>query len=168
MEFEISLFADLTIPYVPYYAYQETIIDLDEIKGSDADLVKAYERLTSTLMQLVPKTNDLYPEALKLGTKLLDKNHPFQIRSLEKLAELYQSQGLYSKAEPLYLEVLDRKKKSMGDNHPEVVISLHNLAELYESQKRYPEAESLYLEAKRITNRLSQGNQKTGWEEVTS
>ncbi len=161
-----NLFVDLMIPYIPRYAFLETIIDQDKIPVSDTDLYDAYKRLTFTLMQLVPKDNSFYDQSLDVIGEVLRSNYPskFQISNMEKRAESYQSKGLYSKAEELYLEILERKKQFYKYESLEVTITLEVLAELYESQGRFSEAESLFREAKEITRKLSS---KSGWEEIT-
>ncbi|HRF20218.1 MAG TPA: tetratricopeptide repeat protein, partial [Chitinophagaceae bacterium] len=56
---------------------------------------------------------------------------------LNNLAGLYQSMGLYTKAEPLYIEARDIRKKMLGEKHPRYAMSLNNLATLYQEMGQY-------------------------------
>ena len=66
------------------------------------------------------------------------------------LAGLYESQGLYEKAEPLYIEAKNIDEEVLGNKHPNYATSCNNLAFLYDSQGLYEKAEPLYIEAKNI------------------
>ena len=70
--------------------------------------------------------------------------------SLYNLANLYTTQGNYTKAEPLYKRSLDILEKALGPNHPDVATSLENLAELYRATNRSAEAKKLDGRAKNI------------------
>ncbi|NEO53858.1 MAG: tetratricopeptide repeat protein [Okeania sp. SIO3B5] len=85
-------------------------------------------------------------QALKLSQSF-GKNHILVASSLNKLAELYYSQGRYSEAEPLYIQAIKIVKIVLPTNHPFLASSLNNLAGLYRSQGRYSEAEPLYQQA---------------------
>ena len=67
--------------------------------------------------------------------------------SLNNLAFLYESQGLYGKAEPLYQRALAIDEKLLGADHPNTATSLNNLASLYAFQGLYDKAELLYHRA---------------------
>ncbi len=70
--------------------------------------------------------------------------------NLNNLAELYQEQGQYAKAEPLYQRSLKIWEKALGPDHPHVAVSLNNLATLYYNQEQYAKAEPLYQRALKI------------------
>ncbi len=53
--------------------------------------------------------------------------------SLNNLAQLYDTQGDYAKAEPLYKRSLAILEKALGSDHPGVATSLNNLAALYDT-----------------------------------
>jgi len=63
------------------------------------------------------------------------------------IAELYQVQGKYSKAESLYKRALAIDEKSLGKDHPDVARDLNNLALLYYAEGRYAEAAPLFKRA---------------------
>ena len=79
---------------------------------------------------------------------------PLQVASsLNNLANIYESQGRYRKAEPLYMQALELRKRLLGEEHPDVAQSLSNLACLYGSQGRYVDAEPLLVKALKIYQR---------------
>ncbi len=82
--------------------------------------------------------------ALTLAERVLGKEHPDTLTSVNNLAELYQAQGRYGEAEPLYRRALEARERVLGKEHPNTLISVNNLAELYRAQGRYGEAEPLH------------------------
>ncbi|CAM4120747.1 CHAT domain-containing tetratricopeptide repeat protein [Corallococcus exiguus] len=77
----------------------------------------------------------------------LSENQSAFAESLNNLANLYQQQGLYSRAEPLYSRALDLRETVLGKHHLTVSDSLNNLALLYREQGLYVRAEPLYVRA---------------------
>ncbi|KAB1988789.1 tetratricopeptide repeat protein, partial [Haemophilus parainfluenzae] len=72
---------------------------------------------------------------------------PSVAESLGNLANLYQIQGRYGKAESAYKEALRIVQKQLGERHPRVAQILNNLASLYLDEGRYRETESLLNQA---------------------
>ncbi|WP_242589548.1 CHAT domain-containing tetratricopeptide repeat protein [Corallococcus macrosporus] len=79
--------------------------------------------------------------------KVLGRNRTAVAESLDNLANLYQEQGLYSRAEPLYVRALGLWEETFGKDHPAFADSLNNLALLYRQQGLYGQAEPLYVRA---------------------
>jgi len=75
------------------------------------------------------------------------------VNRINDLAQLYQTQGEYARAEPLLLQVRDMRAKTLGENHPDVARSLNNLALLYVMQGAYATAEPLLVRAVAILER---------------
>ena len=92
----------------------------------------------------------LYKEALQVREKVLGKEHPDTLTSMNNLAALYESQGRYGEAEPLLKEALQVLGEVLGEEHPYTLSSMNNLALLYQFQGRYGEAEPLYKETLQI------------------
>ncbi|MBN1995311.1 MAG: hypothetical protein JW953_21665 [Anaerolineae bacterium] len=55
-KFEKSAFIDLKIPYVPYYAYKESVATREPERASESGLVEAFEKLASILLPFTPET----------------------------------------------------------------------------------------------------------------
>jgi CHAT domain-containing protein/Tfp pilus assembly protein PilF len=67
--------------------------------------------------------------------------------SLNRQANHYADQALYSRAEPLYLRELAILEEVLGPKHPGVAAALTHLANLYNTQGFYARAEPLYQNA---------------------
>ncbi|MFB1481820.1 tetratricopeptide repeat protein [Corallococcus sp. RDP092CA] len=100
------------------------------------------------------RTNNLFSmdKRRRMGTfasqeATLNENQSAYAESLNNLANLYQQQGLYSRAEPLYSRALDLRETVLGKHHLTVADSLNNLALLYREQGLYGRAEPLYVRA---------------------
>jgi CHAT domain-containing protein len=81
--------------------------------------------------------------ALRVAEDTYDTGHPNLAQSLNILAGMYQSQGLYEQAEPLFQRSLEIREKALGPDHPAVARTLSNIAELYKGQGKYGQAEPL-------------------------
>jgi hypothetical protein len=60
LRFENSAFIDLQVPYVPRYAYLETVAVREPEQPVAADMIAAYTRLTAAIVQLAPQHSRLY------------------------------------------------------------------------------------------------------------
>ena len=70
----------------------------------------------------------LYKRSLAIREKALGPEHPDVAKSLDNLAQLYDSQRKYAEAEPLYKRSLAIREKALGPEHPDVAKSLDMLA----------------------------------------
>ena len=69
---------------------------------------------------------------------------------LNKLAELYYSQGQYAQAGPLYKRALEIYEKALGPDHLDVATSLENMAKLYRKTGQEKSAQELEKRAAAI------------------
>ena len=99
-----------------------------------------------------------FRKALSICERVLEPEHPDVATSLNNLAFLYRSQGLYDKAEPLYVRALEIREHVLGNQHPDFAASLTNLAILYYNQGFYDKAEPLFERALEIREPIL-GNQ---------
>ncbi|MCT0223761.1 CHAT domain-containing protein [Synechococcus sp. CS-1328] len=90
---------------------------------------------------------------MAIREKTLGPDHPETANSLNNLAELYDNQGNYAKAEPLYIRALAINEKALGPDHPGTAQSLSNLALLFLNQGAYAKAEPLYIRALAISEK---------------
>jgi CHAT domain-containing protein/tetratricopeptide (TPR) repeat protein len=104
-----------------------------------------YER--ALVLQEVAVGKTLFERALDLQVAAIGKRHPEIATLLNNLANLYQAQGLYARAEPLYQGALAISETVHGKGHPNVATLLNNLANLYRAQGLYPRAAPLYERA---------------------
>ena len=69
----------------------------------------------------------LFKETLQLSIKVLGKEHPNTLGSMDNLACLFDCQGKYEAAELLFKETLQLSIKVLGKEHPDTLISMNNL-----------------------------------------
>ena len=60
LKFEKGYFLGLRIPYIPYYSYLEDVAVRDPSQKKAADLIDAYARLESALVELSPRDSRIY------------------------------------------------------------------------------------------------------------
>jgi hypothetical protein len=68
LRFENSLFIDLQIPYVPRYAFLETVAVREPGHPAASDIIAAYRRLVSAVTQVAPRRSRMYRALHGLGT----------------------------------------------------------------------------------------------------
>jgi tetratricopeptide (TPR) repeat protein len=68
--------------------------------------------------------------------------------TLNNLAQVYEAQGQYARAEPLYQEALAICKKAFDPKHPDLATVMENYAELLANLKRDRESADLREQAK--------------------
>ena len=56
MKFERGLFVDLKVPYVPYYAFMESVAVREPERASAADMIESFQRLVLAMGQLAPES----------------------------------------------------------------------------------------------------------------
>jgi len=69
----------------------------------------------------------LFKETIQLRKKILGKEHPDTLVSMNGLAYLFYCQGKYEAAELLYKETLQLRIKVLGEEHSDTLISMNNL-----------------------------------------
>ncbi|WP_223638291.1 tetratricopeptide repeat protein [Corallococcus sp. EGB] len=120
------------------------MMETDRQAGGYYDHGHALSRRTNNLFSM-DKRRRMGAFASQEAT--LNENQSAYAESLNNLANLYQQQGLYSRAEPLYARALDLREMVLGKHHLTVAESLNNLALLYREQGLYSRAEPLYVRA---------------------
>ena len=103
---------------------------------------------------LLPQAELHLPIALEQRQRVLGKEHPDTLFTMNNLASLRYDQGHYQEAETLSLQTLEVGKRVLGAEHPETLVSTNNLANIYLRQGRYQEAETLRLEQLAIDQRV--------------
>ena len=103
----------------------------------------------------------LYPEAAKqldaaldLRRRVLGREHPDTLRSMNSLAHVYWREGKYAQAEALQSQALQVQRRVLGPEHPDTLRSMNNLAIDYGAQGKYAQAEALYSQTLEIRRRV--------------
>jgi serine/threonine-protein kinase len=83
------------------------------------------------------------------------KNQPeVQAKLLDTIGQLYQSIGLYDRAQPLVEEALKLRRQALGDESPDVATSLTHLGEVASLKGEFARSESLFREALAMRRKL--------------
>jgi tetratricopeptide (TPR) repeat protein len=64
------------------------------------------------------EAEQLYQKVLQLREKVLGKEHPDTLTTMNNLAELYRLQGRHAEAEQLHQKALQLREKVLGKEHP--------------------------------------------------
>jgi tetratricopeptide (TPR) repeat protein len=80
---------------------------------------------------LCPGCEGSYQQALAIRETLYGANSNELISTIEGLADVYSSEGMFSAAEPLYLRLLTLWESLVGKDHPMVAVTLDKLVVFY-------------------------------------
>ena len=83
--------------------------------------------------------------------KILGKEHPDTLKSMNNLAEVLSSQGNYEEAERIHRQALALRETVLGKEHPSTLASINNLASVLSRQGKYEEAERIHRQALALT-----------------
>ena len=76
--------------------------------------------------------------------KILGKEHPSTLASMNNLVLVLSRQGNYKEAERIHRQTLVLREKMLGKEHPDTLGGMNNLAEVLRSQGNYKEAERIH------------------------
>jgi serine/threonine protein kinase len=76
----------------------------------------------------------------------LAKDPELQAQMMHVMGNVYQSLGLYSKAETLLTRAVEIRRRTLGAKNADTLKSMHDLAGVLLEESRYPEAEKLARE----------------------
>ncbi len=127
-------------------AVQETSWKNNNVAGLDAYQQGRYSEAKRWWLAALEEAENFGPEDERLAT------------SLNNLAALYYSQGIYAEAEPLFERSIAIREKALGPEHPDVAMGLQNYAELLRKTNREAEAEKMEARAQTIRTKHAQEN----------
>ena len=93
-------------------------------------------------------------QALQLMEKVLGKEHPDTLRSMNNLALILNNQGKYEEAEQIHQQALQFRERVLGKEHPNTLTSMNNLANVLRSQGKYKEAEQIHQQALQLREKV--------------
>jgi tetratricopeptide (TPR) repeat protein/tRNA A-37 threonylcarbamoyl transferase component Bud32 len=103
--------------------------------------------ITYADLGLLPEAEQQLELALAIRRRILKKNDPDTLTSMNRLAVVYRLEGKYAEAEPLRQEFLEFRRRELGDLHPDTLNAMNNLAVLYRYEGKFALAEPLYIKA---------------------
>ena len=134
------------------------------------ELARATELTNAAILRRAGGDNagpqSLHEQALATRDRLLGRDHPELVATLNNLAVAYDVEERYAQAEPLFRRALAIREQSLGPRHYATAYSLNNLALLYAAQERYEAAEPLYQRALTILEQAA-GSRRSDVAKVT-
>ncbi|KAK4651792.1 P-loop containing nucleoside triphosphate hydrolase protein [Podospora pseudocomata] len=100
------------------------------------------------------EAEQMHRQALQLKEKVLGKEHPATLTSMNNLAVVLRSQGKYEEAEQIHRQALQLREKVLGKEHPDTLSSMNNLAFVLHSQGKYEEAEQMHRQALQLSQKV--------------
>jgi tetratricopeptide (TPR) repeat protein len=87
-------------------------------------------------------------KAMEIRQRVLGKDHPDALKSMNDLALVWGEQGKCAEAVALYRQALAAEQRVLGKDHPDALKSMNDLGfVLCDGTKEYSEAEKLYRQA---------------------
>ncbi|KAK4220475.1 kinesin light chain 1, partial [Podospora fimiseda] len=83
----------------------------------------------------------MHRQVLQLYEKVLGKEHPHTLTSMNNLALVLDKLGKYEEAEKMHRQVLQLREKVLGKEHPHTLASMNNLALVLKKLGKYEEAD---------------------------
>ncbi len=126
-------------------------IDTLDREFKNQPVVDATLRQTlATVYQQLGQYDDALPlqtRALEINRRVLGKEHPVTLRTINDLGALFHAQGKLAEAETYLKEALDTRRRVLGDEHPDTLSSLNAMGYLRDDEGKLDEAERYYREA---------------------
>jgi Tfp pilus assembly protein PilF len=89
----------------------------------------------------------MHRRALEAREKVLGREHPSTLSSVNNLGNVLDSQGKYEEAEAMHRRALEAREKVLGREHPSTLTSVSNLGNVLFRQGKYEEAEAMHRRA---------------------
>ena len=90
-------------------------------------------------------------EVLDRGAEVIEKrlaDQPvIQAHMMDTVGRVYESLGLYDRAEPMLMSALEIRRRVLGDRHPDTLRSINNAGSLRHNQGKLEDAERYHREA---------------------
>ncbi|KAK7990391.1 kinesin light chain 1 [Apiospora arundinis] len=96
----------------------------------------------------------LYRSVLELSEKVLGREHPSTLTSMNNLAEVLRQQGKYEEAEQMHRQTLELRKKVLGREHPDTLTSIMNIGNSLGRQGKYGEAEQMHRQTLELREKV--------------
>ncbi|KAF7118673.1 hypothetical protein CNMCM5793_008211 [Aspergillus hiratsukae] len=132
---------DTWIKYLPHLetalgsregSADEAALDLLGIAGDCYSVLGQYQKSEQKALQ-----------ALELQEKLLGKEHPQTLRSMNDIAVDLSLQGKHKKAEAMFRQTVELRRKVLGEDSPDTLNSMCNFGGLLTTLGKYEEAEQM-------------------------
>ncbi|KAK3352633.1 hypothetical protein B0T25DRAFT_189556 [Lasiosphaeria hispida] len=140
------------IMYLPHTQYALQLQRTDDKEAPPGLLLSVGESFH--MLGKYKEAEQMHRQALQLYEKMLGKEHPSTLSSMNNLALVLDSQGKYEEAEQMHRQALQLMEKMLGKEHPSTLSSMNNLALVLKSQGKYEEAEQMHRQALQLREKV--------------
>jgi hypothetical protein len=96
----------------------------------------------------------MWRELIDLQRRVLGREHPSTLATINNLALSLGGQGKHTEAEQIQRELLDVRRRVLGPEHPDTLTTMGNLANSRWSQGKHAEAEQEFRELLDVRRRV--------------
>ncbi|KAI8403830.1 hypothetical protein FOFC_15320 [Fusarium oxysporum] len=142
--------------WIRYMAHAQRVLESDEQCANEEEITGLLFNVAEALyiQGRYEKAARLYKETLELRKKVLGKEHPSTLDSMNNLALVLKSMGEYAEAKKMHQETLELREKVLGKEHLSTLDSMNNLALVLKSMGEYAEAEKIHRLEWKLTEKL--------------
>ncbi len=138
--------------WIKYLPHAQTALGFLEDGGGmkvDSDLLS---NIGSSLGRLgkFQQSAVIHQQTLELREKVLGKEHPSTLTSMNNLAKMLHSQGKHEQAGQIHRQTLQLRENTLGKDHPDTLDSMNNVAEVLRRLGNYEEARQLYQQTLKL------------------
>jgi Tfp pilus assembly protein PilF len=123
------------------------IKDVDDDDRLNAAALSSHCGWFLNLQGAYEEAESMHRRALEAREKMLEREHPDTLSSVNNLGRVLSSQGKYEEAEAMHRRALEARERMLGGEHPDTLSSINNLGRVISSQGKYEEAESMHRRA---------------------
>jgi tetratricopeptide (TPR) repeat protein len=131
---KVGIYLYQTGDYPGAREYLERSLEVCERAGSDTLGVTGYLAGVYDSQGDYSKALEWFGRALAGEERLLGRDHPLTLATVNNIALVYKNQGDYTKALELYDRALAGQERSLGRDHPDTLATVNNMAVVYASQ----------------------------------
>ena len=131
-----TVFPDSTIKDMNYFRLSDRLTSYLYFDGYYSDAVKYCRR------------------CLQISERMVGKEHPNTLRSMNNLAAMYDNMGRLNEAVKVFESCLEIRKRVLGEEHPDTLWSMNGLATTYNSLGRSNEAVKVFEACLEIRKRV--------------
>ncbi|KAK0623518.1 hypothetical protein B0T14DRAFT_425965 [Immersiella caudata] len=141
------------IRYLPHTQYA---LQLRKTADDEEVLLSLLSKVGQSFQNLgkYKEAEQMHQQALQLREKVLGKEHPSTLTSMNNLGNVLDGQGKYEEAEQMHQQALQLNEKVLGKEHPSTLDSMNNLGNVLGSQGKYEEAEQMYQQTLQLREKV--------------
>ncbi|KAI1506280.1 hypothetical protein F5X99DRAFT_129304 [Biscogniauxia marginata] len=142
--------------WMRYLPHGQAVLGLRETSGDKEASIRLLFNIAQSyyILGKYNKAEQMHRQTLELRERVLGKEHPNTLISINNLAKVLRSQGKYEEAEQMHRQTLELRERVLGREHPNTLTSMNNLVEVLRSQGKYEKAEQMHRQTLELRERV--------------